>query len=312
MKKCLVYFEPQYESVAIDLLEVSRWMFGEDFESVALFVNSDSKKAIGKFDRIIKVENQNIQEEDIRNTTDIIGELQDQFNFDSILIPATHFGRMLAPRLAMKLGVGLVADVTEIKEYQKDVEMVRPAFDGKIMAGIINSGGIPVMMSVRPGVFRYEVLKHKETVTLDYSYENIKKSGIKRTERKIKPETEDIREGKVLIAGGGGILGNFHTIENLAKALNGMKAASRKVVDSGKADRNIQVGQSGKIVSPDLYIALGIYGSLQHVAGLNKVKHLIAVNTNKDAPICSLADIVVEGDAQEFVKKLVDKINHGR
>ena len=90
-----------------------------------------------------------------------------------------------------------------------------------------------------------------------------------------------------------------------------MKAASRKVVDSGKADRNIQVGQSGKIVHPRLYIALGIYGALQHVTGLNHVEHIISVNTNKNAPMCSLADLVVEGDAKTFLLNFIKRIRRG-
>ena len=102
---------------------------------------------------------------------------------------------------------------------------------------------------------------------------------------------------------------DFDSIDGLAERLGGMKAASRRVVDSGKCDRSIQVGQSGKIVHPKLYIALGIYGALQHVAGLNRVEHIIAVNTNKNAPMCSLADVVVEGDAKTFVDKLIEKID---
>lgn len=311
MKKCLIVFEPHHEIDAIDLLDVGKLMFKKEFKSIALFINSETTEAQGKFDEIITVENEEIKEYDIKNRVNIVDTLQKKYDFDSILIPGTHFGRMLAPRLAMKLGVGLVADVTQIKGNDQEIEMVRPAFEGNILAGIVN-GGKPVMMSVRPDVFSYEEEEEKESVSTKYYPEKIKKSGIKRIHRKIKPETKDIREANILIAGGGGILRNFDEIDKLVKILGGMKAASRKVVDSKKADRSIQVGQSGKTVSPDLYIALGIYGSLQHVAGLNKVKYLIAVNTNRNAPICSQADIVVEGDAREFIEKLVKKISHER
>lgn len=312
MKKCLIYFEPGYERFAVGLLDIAEKMYGTAFKAAALCINSETTAALGFFDEAIRVKNEKIPDDNAKCIAGVIKELQKKQGFDSILMLATPFGRMLAPRLAMCLGVGLVADVTQINRHEDSVEMVRPAFDGKILAGIVNAGKGPVMMSVRPGVFLCEKDGDRETVQISFEPENIRETGMKRLERKKKPAVKDIRESEVLIAGGGGILGDFDAIDLLARQLGGMKAASRKVVDSGKADRNIQVGQSGKTVHPDLYIALGIYGSLQHVAGLNRVRHLIAVNTNKNAPICSLADIVVEGDAREFVEKLTKKINQER
>ena len=100
----------------------------------------------------------------------------------------------------------------------------------------------------------------------------------------------------------------FHRLDELALELNAQVSASRRIIDSGIATRKIQVGQSGNTVSPKLYIALGIYGSLQHIEGLKNVENIISVNIDKDAPICSLSDIVVEGDAVEFIEKLVEKI----
>ena len=119
---------------------------------------------------------------------------------------------------------------------------------------------------------------------------------------------KDIRESEVLVSGGGGVLRHFGKLELLAKELNGMVAASRRAVDSGLAPRQIQVGQSGKTVSPRLYVAIGISGSIQHVVGIKNAEHIIAVNSNRYAPICSIADIVVEGDATEFIEKMVERI----
>lgn len=101
---------------------------------------------------------------------------------------------------------------------------------------------------------------------------------------------------------------DFHLLERLAEALNGMVAASRKPVDMGRAPRAIQVGQSGKIVSPRLYIAIGISGSSPHVAGIRNAEYLISVNANRHAPICSMSDIVVEGDGRAFVEGLLERI----
>ena len=117
----------------------------------------------------------------------------------------------------------------------------------------------------------------------------------------------DIRESRVLVSGGRGIKDAFGKLRPLARALNASVAASRGLVDSGIAPRRIQVGQSGKKVGCELYIAVGISGSYQHIVGLKNVKYLIAVNKNKNAPICSLADIVIEGDAADFAEKLAER-----
>lgn len=309
MKKCLILLEKYNETFCVDLLKTADEIYGKDYESYALSFGADLKPAEGNFDRIITVDPAQIRTYDIYVLTGIIGEIYQKYKFDSILILATHFGRMLAPALAMNLRTGLVADVTGISHYQEQIEMIRPAFSGKILAGIINTRRTPVMMSVRPGVFLYEEHPNKQTEQWNYVPEEIRPSKIERMSRMEKPKTKDIRESEVLVSGGGGILEHFDLIDGLAERLGGMKAASRRVVDSGKTDRSIQVGQSGKIVHPKLYIALGISGMLQHIAGLNHVKHLIAVNTNRNAPICSLADIVVEGDACTFIEKLEERID---
>ena len=122
-------------------------------------------------------------------------------------------------------------------------------------------------------------------------------------------EAYDIRESRILVSGGGGVAGSFGKLQPLARALNAKVSSSRRLVDGGVAPRRIQVGQSGKRVSCDLYIAIGIYGAFQHVVGINKVKHLIVVNTDSLAPICSLADIVVQDDAIDFIEKLTARID---
>lgn len=309
MKKCLIFLEKEQENFGVDLLKTAEEMYGTDFESYALSFRANEASAHNKFNEIIRVSDERIRDFDVHAIVGVMEELQELYQFDSILITATHFGRMLAPALAMRLQTGLVADVTQIGHYEDKIEMVRPAFSGKILAGIINTRDNTVMMSVRPGVFLYEGGQDCDTRITDYVPKKIDCAKIEQVSRREKPVSKDIRESDVLVAGGGGILRDFDVIDGLAERLGGMKAASRRVVDSGKTDRSIQVGQSGKIVHPKLYIALGIYGALQHVAGLNRVEHIIAVNTNKSAPMCSLADVVVEGDAKIFVDKLIERID---
>lgn len=312
MKKCLIFLEKGYEKFSADLLKTADEMYGESYCSYAVSFDGNVDVAKGRFDQIITVTDERISTYDVYVLAGVLAGLHSTYRFDSILILATHLGRMLAPALAMKLHTGLVADVTKIGHKQDQIEMIRPAFSGKLLAGIVNTTGETLMMSVRPGVFLDEKVRNKDTKIWEYTPEMLRCSKIERISRQEKPKTKDIRESQVLVSGGGGILEDFDIIDGLAQRLGGMKAASRRVVDSGKADRSIQVGQSGKIVHPRLYVALGICGMLQHVAGLNRVKHLIAVNTNKNAPICSLADIVVEGDAKTFVRKLTERIDRGK
>lgn len=129
--------------------------------------------------------------------------------------------------------------------------------------------------------------------------------------RRPKDPPGDIRDAEILISGGGGVAGSFDELQKLAAVMGGRVTASRRAVDLGVAARAIQVGQSGRTVSPRLYIALGIDGAGQHIEGLRNIESIISVNTNRHAPICSISDIVVEGDAREFIERLCRRINEG-
>ena len=137
-------------------------------------------------------------------------------------------------------------------------------------------------------------------------YRFLKDNGF--TEQSEDPVPEDIRHSRILVSGGGGIAASFDKLGSLARLLGGRVSVSRRLVGLGIAPRRIQVGQSGRNVNCDLYIAIGIYGAFQHVVGLNNVKHIIVVNKNRLAPICSLADVVVEGDAIEFIEKMTARL----
>jgi len=309
MKRCLVYLDAAEIRDSVDLLEAARRIHGEEaYETVGAALHRDIDPAMGAFDRVIQVTRPDIKLYDPAAVTGVMLELQQANGFDSILVPATPFGRMLAPRLAMGLGTGLVADVTAIRKEGDALEIIRPAFSGRLLAGIRFIGDGPIMMSIRQGVFQYGGSRDKKTLLDRYVPAHVRDGKIRRLAVKEKEQIYDIRKSDVLVSGGGGVKKNFHQLERLAEKLGGHVSASRKIVDSGIAPRSIQVGQSGKTVSPRLYMALGIYGAVQHVEGLKRVEHIIAVNVNKNAPICSLADIVVEGDAGTFVEKLADKI----
>lgn len=310
MKKTLIYLDPENIKNSIELLEVAAQIHAEnDYESYGVIINgSADSRELKNFDYIINIQDEELKNYDPLAVTVLMEEIEKKYSFDSIIIPATHFGRMLAPRLAMRLHVGLVADVTEIKNEGDQLELVRPAFSGRIMAGIVTEARKPIMLSVRQNVFSYDSAAEKNAEIIDFKPTDYQNGNIKLLESRKNEISYDIRESEILVSGGGGTLKNFGQIKVLADKLNAEVSASRKIIDNGKASRNIQVGQSGKTVSPDLYIALGISGAIEHVAGFKNIENIISVNVNKNAPICSLSDIVVEGDAMEFVEKLSAKI----
>ena len=313
MKRCLVYLDEKELKDSIDLLGAVRQVYaGEAYETTGVTIGCMIEPVRGAFDKVIQVMHPDLKPFDPMAVTEVLVELQNSHGFDSILVPATPFGRMIAPRLAMRLKTGLVADVTAISRNGNELKVIRPAYSGRIMAGIQYIGDGPVMMSIRQGVFHADNPVEKTTLTETFTPSFVRDGKIQRLAVKQKEQIYDIRESDVLVSGGGGVIGNFHQLEQLAQKLGGQVSASRKIVDQGLAPRSIQVGQSGKNVSPKLYIALGINGAIQHVEGLKQVENIISVNINRDAPICSLSDIVVEGDAVAFIEKLVTRLDQER
>lgn len=310
MKRIMIYVDNQNPECSIELLELAGRAFeNQPYQTYAVVMDSHTELAAGVFDYVIEVRGILLANQDTRAITDIIQELQYHWRFDAILIPATLNGRMLAPRVAVRLRVGLVADITDVQINNQVLEMIRPAFSGQIMAAIVAKGKGPVMMSVRPGIFSYSRSTVGQTI-----YQFFRPTAVRKSELEVLGTTQrqvdyDIRQSQVLVAGGGGAITAFAKLERLAARLQGQVAASRKAVDQGVAVRDIQVGQSGKTVQPRLYLALGIDGAIQHIEGLKKVEYIIAVNTNRQAPICALSDLVVEGEVNEFINRLLAKID---
>ena len=307
MIRCLIYIDPTETESSLDLIEAARQLHGEAFEVTGVLCSALDQTLPNVFDRLVLVTYAASGAIDPAQVADTMQALHWRDRFQSILIPATPFGRMLAPRLAMLLGTGLVADITQIRRKDGAVEVIRPAYSGSLMACIRFVGDGPMMMSVRPNVFR-DIVKAERSMRIETLQPRTNCAGIERIETRPKQISYDIRESGVLVSAGGGAAKSFAKIERLAELLGGKASASRKLVDAGIAPRSIQVGQSGKTVSPELYIALGINGAIQHIEGIKHAKHIISVNINKDAPLSSLSDIVVEGDADRFLDQLIRRI----
>lgn len=238
---------------------------------------------------------------------------------DILLIGATTIGRDLAPRLAARLKTGLTADCTalEIDPETSNLLMTRPAFGGNLMATIICPDHRPQMSSVRPGVMTApEAIPGRGGLMTLVSQEFTPEDMDIQVLETVKENREKVRieDAHVLVAGGRGLGGqdNFNRLQDLAELLTGEVAASRAVVDAGWTEHHRQVGQTGKTVRPNLYLALGISGAIQHVAGMEKSDLIIAVNKDPRASIFQRADLGIVGDVDQVLPALVNKLSELR
>lgn len=231
-----------------------------------------------------------------------------------VLIGATTIGRDLGPRLSARIETGLTADCTKLEiSEEKELLMTRPAFGGNLMATIICDQHRPQMSTVRPGVMqkRDRDAGRKGTITnfkpiLDQTKFKVRLvETVKEDKGKV-----DITEAKILVSGGRGVgcKGGFEKLEALANLLNAEVSASRAMVDAGVITHERQVGQTGKTVRPDLYIAAGISGAIQHLAGMEESDLIIAINKDKYAPIFSVADLGIVGDVNKIIPVLTERL----
>jgi electron transfer flavoprotein alpha subunit len=230
-----------------------------------------------------------------------------------ILSSASAMGRDLLPRVAARLGVGLAQDCIEARvvEGQK-LECVRPIFAGKAYARV-ELLETPAMATLRPNVFSLGTpddsrSAEKVTFTPELNPEQIR-AAVKDTQVSGGQKVE-LTEANIIVSGGRGMKGpeNFPIVEQLADVLGGAMGASRSAVDAGWIDHQHQVGQTGKTVSPTLYIACGISGAIQHLAGMSSSKYIVAINKDPEAPIFSVADYGIVGDLFEVVPALTTAI----
>ena len=244
-----------------------------------------------------------------------IAERAKSGGYTAVVFAASATGKDLAPRVAAKLGVALAGDVTDLVVEGGAVVATRPVYAGKALLKVKVTGK-PAVLSVRPNVFT-PVERPKagtaETVATAVPAGRVAVREIKAAEA----GTLDVAEAQIVISGGRGLKepANFKVLEELARAFGGQAAvgASRAVVDAGWRAHADQVGQTGKTVSPTLYIAVGISGAIQHLAGMRTSKVIVAINKDKDAPIFKVADYGVVGDLFEVVPKLTEEIKklHG-
>ncbi len=289
--------------------EVTAVLLGYEVESLCA--------ALGKYgaDRVLMVDDPALETYMTEPYARAMAAIIERFKPEIVLFGATAIGRDLAPRLSARVHTGLTADCTklEIDPETRDLMMTRPAFGGNIMATILCSNHRPQMATVRPGVMR----RIAPLESVECPVERVRVDGLAEGKNveileivKKENKRQDIQEAKVLVSGGRGMGGpeNFSMLEKLADALGGTVSSSRASVDAGWAEKDRQVGQTGKTVRPNLYIACGISGAIQHLAGMEESDVIVAINKDPAAPIFDVADFGVVGDALKILPLLTESI----
>jgi len=243
-----------------------------------------------------------------------------------VIYGATPLGRDLAPRVASQMRSGMTADCTDLDisdvvdpktktDHKNLLLQIRPAFGGNIIATIVNYDWWPQMATVREGVMPLkdpdrsragEVIN--ETVEIDPAT-----LALKLIKRHVEQRKVNLKAARVIVSGGGGVGSkeNFDLLRRLAGAMGGAVGASRAAVDGGLIDKDHQVGQTGTTVRPALYIAVGISGAIQHRAGMDESAKIVAINTDPDAPIFSIAHYGIVGDFKDVIPKMIKAIKEG-
>ncbi|KWW38545.1 MAG: electron transfer flavoprotein alpha subunit [bacterium F083] len=315
--------EGKIQNVALELLGKARELADANQEKVVAMLlgkhvreNAQELIAAGA-DEVLVVDHDLLAEYLTEPYTQAITQIIKERKPSIMLIGATTIGRDLGPRVSARNVTGLTADATKLEisdDEAHEFRMTRPAFGGNLMATILCKDHRPQMSTVRPGVMQKLPADpdRKGTVVdfkVDFDEKKISRVKIVKTVKEEKT-VADISQAKVLVSGGRGVGSKegFAKLETLAKELGGEVASSRAMVDAGVMEQSRQVGQTGKTVRPSLYLACGISGAIQHLAGMEESDLIIAINKDKFAPIFSVADLGIVGDLHKIVPLLTERL----
>ena len=292
-------------------------------EVTAVLIGSDVKGLVDELaeygaDKVIVVDDPELKDYRTEPYAHALSSVIKEYKPEIMLVGATAIGRDLGPRVSARVKTGLTADCTvleigDFKDQPNQLLMTRPAFGGNTIATIACPNTRPQMATVRPGVMqklepvkgaKAEVIEYNTGFTPDNKYVEILKVV------KEAKSAENIMDAKILVSGGRGVGSeeNFKMLQDLADVLGGMVSCSRAVVENGWKPVDVQVGQTGKTVRPNVYFAIGISGAIQHVAGMEESDIIIAINKDEDAPIFDVADYGIVGDLNKIVPALTEAL----
>jgi electron transfer flavoprotein alpha subunit len=324
----------EVSSIAYELLGKAKELAQPlNAEVTAVLIGSGVKGLCDKLaeygaDKVILVDDPELKEYRTEPYAHALASVINEFKPEIVLVGATAIGRDLGPTVSARVATGLTADCTvleigdfplvaipgkESEQKHNQLLMTRPAFGGNTIATIACPNNRPQMATVRPGVMqkidpikgaKAEVIEFNPGFTPNNRYVTIKEVV------KAVNDVADIMDAKILVSGGRGVGSpeNFKILEDLAAVLGGTVSCSRAVVDSGWKPKELQVGQTGKTVRPNVYFAIGISGAIQHVAGMEESGIIIAINKDEDAPIFDVADYGIVGDLNKIVPELTESL----
>ncbi len=300
--------------------DVTAMLFGSDIKNLA-----DELAEYGA-DRVIVVDSPELKEYRTEPYAHAMASVINKYKPEIVLVGATAIGRDLGPTVSARVATGLTADCTSLEigdfplvaipnqeQKHNQLLMTRPAFGGNTIATIACPDNRPQMATVRPGVMqKIDKIEGAKAVIEEFDpgfVPNDKYVEILDIVKAVS-DTVDIMDAKILVSGGRGVGSpeNFKILEDLAEVLGGQVSCSRAVVDAGWKPKDLQVGQTGKTVRPNVYFAIGISGAIQHVAGMEESDIIVAINKDEDAPIFDVADYGVVGDLNKIVPALTQAI----
>ena len=277
-------------------------------------------------DKVIVVDDPELKEYRTEPYAHALASVINEFKPEIFLVGATAIGRDLGPRVSARIHTGLTADCTQLdigdfpmnpvpgrETLHNQLLMTRPAFGGNTIATIACPDNRPQMATVRAGVMqKIDPIKGAKAVVEEFNPGFTKDNKYVEILEVVKSvvDTVDIMDAKILVSGGRGVgsAENFKILDDLAAVLGGTVSCSRAVVDSGWKSKDLQVGQTGKTVRPNVYFAIGISGAIQHVAGMEESDVIVAINKDEDAPIFDVADYGIVGDLNKIVPLLTEQI----
>ena len=319
------------EGVAFELIGKGKELANDlGTEVTAVLLGSDIKDLADQLaeygaDHVIVVDDPELKDYRTEPYAQALAGVINEFKPEIFLVGATAIGRDLGPTVSARVATGLTADCTSLEignfplnapedqQKKNQLLMTRPAFGGNTIATIACPDNRPQMATVRPGVMiKLEPKKGAKADIIEYKADlkkNNKYVEILDIVKEVK-KTADIMEAKILVSGGRGVgsAENFKLLDDLAEAIGGTVSCSRAVVDNGWKPKDLQVGQTGKTVRPNVYFAICISGAIQHVAGMEESDIIIAINKDETAPIFDVADYGIVGDLNKIVPALTEAI----
>jgi electron transfer flavoprotein alpha subunit len=299
------------------LSEARRWADKKGMNVSAVVVGSPSEEAVQRVsglkpDRVLLVDEPVVVHYSAQAFAAALAAAVQQENSKYVFVSATSMGKEVSARTAAKFKTSVMADVTSL-QWEDELKAGRPVYSGKAQAVVHHEGDAPTFVSLRPNVFPAAVPDSTFKPALVKISSGLSEGHIKGkvTEvHKTVSETVELTEAEIIVSGGRGLKGpeNFYLVQDLAKALGAALGASRAVVDAGWIDHQFQVGQTGKVVSPTLYIACGISGAIQHLAGMSSSRYIVAINKDPEAPIFKIANYGIAGDVFEILPALTEEV----